>query len=48
VTREPRWAVAHRFPAQEQMATVGCRGLRGSHGQADAGGRAACGVRRRR
>ena len=22
VTREPRWAVAHKYPAQEQMTTV--------------------------
>ena len=39
VTREPRWAVAHKYPAQEQMTTVrGHRRAGRAHRQADAGG----------
>ena len=49
VTREPRWAVAHKFPAQEQMTTVKSIDVYvGRTRQADAGGAAASGVRGRR
>ena len=49
VTREPRWAVAHKYPAQEQLTTVEAIDvLRRPHRQAHAGGPAGAGVRRRR
>jgi DNA ligase (NAD+) len=49
VTREPRWAVAHKYPAQEQLTTVLAIEVQvGPHRQADAGGQAGAGVCGRR
>ena len=48
MSREPRWAVAHKYPAQEQMTRLQRhRGPGRPHRQADAGGQAGAGVRRR-
>ena len=48
VTREPRWAVAHKYPAQEQMTLLrGDRHSSGPHRQAHACRQARAGVRGR-
>ena len=47
-SREPRWAVAHKYPAQEQTTLLTRHRRPGRpHRQADAGGQARAGVRRR-
>jgi NAD-dependent DNA ligase len=51
VSREPRWAVAHKYPAQEQLTTVQAIEVQvGRTGKAHAGGQAGarvCGRRHR-
>ncbi len=47
-TREPRWAVAHKYPAQEQMTRVLAIDIQvGRTGKLTPGGQARAGLRRR-